>query len=237
LDGFRVYQSAVSKDEIDDNIQKTLIPVKFHINNIPFESLGINVETTKGLLSLPDRKDPLKVNWEDYHGEVIDLVKPVYEARNIELGCWIKANSQDELVTKWMAVRSIFESAGLQRLHIGVGTRPLVFDVYHPEKLEGENHWRSSGPYFRRFTLKLKEPLPVKRVLRVVGDSCTITLTSNKIVRISWGDGQATDNVYGIGQTVSHTYTESGTYYVLVQGNVEEITDFSTDATVIFNRL
>lgn len=237
LDGGKTYTEAITPEEIKENIQHTLQPVEFHINNINFRSLGVVVERLGGVLDMPARKDPLKVDWEDYHGEVVDLMKPVFDVREIELKCWMKAGSKDELASNWLQLRQIFEAPGTQRLQIDAGTKPLLFDVYHPGTLEVENKWRNTGPYFARFTLNLVEPIPVKRVLRVSGSSCSITLTSRKLLAISWGDGQTTMNVYGNGVTVSHSYSGGGPYYVLISGNIEEVTGFSTDAVIVWNRI
>ncbi|MCF2498408.1 LamG domain-containing protein [Dyadobacter chenhuakuii] len=237
LDGAKSYEQALTQEDINDHIQHTLEPVQFHINNINFQSLGIIVEHLDGILQMPDRKDPLTVDWEDYHGEVVDLMKPVFGVREIELRCWMKAASQDELVSKWLQLRQIFESPGTQRLQIDAGTKPLLFDVYHKERLEPSNKWRNVGPYFARFTLKLREPEPVKRVLKVSGSSVSITLTSRKLLSISWGDGQRTMNVYGNGVTVSHSYGGSVDRYVVISGNIEDITGFSTDAVIVWNKI
>lgn len=237
LDMARSYDTAITEEDINDTIQQEVIPVEFYVNNINFKSLGIVVEKLDGVLQMPQRKDPLRVDWEDYHGEVVDLMKPVLDVRNIELRCWMKAASQDELVSKWRTLCDILESPGTFRLQIDAGTKPLLFDVYHPEQLDTTVKWRKIGPYFHRFTLRLREPVPVKRVLKVTGSSVNISLTSRKILEISWGDGNKTMNVYGTGTSVSHTYASAGTYYVLINGNVEDITDFSTDAVVVWNRI
>lgn len=237
LDGGKTYNEAITQENINENIQHTLTPVEFHINNINLRSLGVIVEKLDGVLDMPNRKDPLKVDWPDYHGEVVDLMKPVYGVREIELRCWIKAASKDELVSKWLQIKNIFDAPGTQRLQIDAGTKPLLFDVYHPEALQVENKWRNSGPYFARFTLRLREPEPVKRVLKVSGSSCSITLTSRKLLSISWGDNTKTMNVYGNGVTVNHIYPLAGEYYVLVCGNIEDITAFSTDAVVVWGKI
>jgi len=237
LDGAKSYDVALTPEDIDDNIQQTLQPVEFHIENIAFDSLGIVVKRIDGVLEMPDMKDPLTVDWEDYHGEVVDLMKPVFGPREIELECWMKTSTQDELVSKWMQVRDIFMSAGTKRLRIDAGTKPLLFDVYHRERLDPSNKWRNAGPYFVRFTLKLREPEPVKRVLKVSGSSVSITLTSRKLLSISWGDGQKTMNVYGNGVTVGHSYAGGGDKYVVISGNIEDITGFSTDAVIVWSKI
>ena len=129
------------------------------------------------------------------------------------------------------------EQPGTIRLQVDAGTAPLLFDVYHRSQLEAATKWRNTGPYYVRFTLKLREPEPVKRVLKVTGNSVSITLTSRKMLSISWGDGQKDMNVYGDNITIPHSYSGSGVYYVLINGVVEDITGFSTTAAILYDRI
>jgi hypothetical protein len=236
LDGGKAYDYSITNEEIDENIQQTLQPVNFTVANINFKDFGVVVEKMDGVFNMPERKDPLTLNWDDYHGEVVDLIKPVFGVRQIELRCWIKGNSKDDFVSKWFDFKSHFEQSGPVRLKIEAGTKPLLFEVYHKEQLDLEKEKWRDGVNFGRFTLKLREPEPVKRVLKVNGSSCTISLTSQKLVSIYWGDGTRTMNVYGT-QTVSHNYPASGEYFVIVAGVIEDISSFSSDAALIWSRI
>lgn len=237
LDGGRSYPYAAPPTEIIDIIENTLEPVNIYYDSVNFSDLGVIVEKIDGPLDMPAKKDPLKVNWKDYHGEVIDLVKPVLDIRYIELKCWIKAHTQDELTSKVETLKSYLQQPGTQRLMLETGTKPLVYEVYHPGDLKVENKWRNAGPYFARFTLKFQEPEPVKRVLKVTGSSCSITLTSSKILSVYWGDGNRTMNVRGTAVTLNHTYSGAGPFYVIIAGNIEEVTAFSTDAAIVWNKI
>lgn len=236
LDGGKSYSTAVPPTEIIDIIQNELQPVEIHVNGVNFKSLGVIVEKIEGVLDMPERKDPLTFDWGDYHGEVVDLMKPVFGVREFQLRCWIKASSKEDLIQKWVTFKSYFEQPGTQRIQLDAGSKPLVFEAYHKDRLEIENKWRD-GVLFGRFTLKLREPEPVKRVLKVNGSSCTITVSSKKLLSVHWGDGSKTMNVYGSGKTVSHTYSGAGEYYVVVAGNIEDITSFSTDAAIVWGRI
>lgn len=237
LDGAKVYDYALTPEDIDDNINQTLQPVDFIINNINFKDLSLIVEEIDGILDMPQRKNPLTFDWEDYHGEIVDLTKPVLDVREIQLKCWMKALSQDELVSKWLQLRQILEAPGTQRLQINAGSKPLLYDVYHLDSLEAKNKWRNVGPYFVRFDLLFREPQPVKRVLKVTGSSVSITLTSKKLLSITWGDGTGTNNVYGTGVTVNKSYGSAADRYVVISGNIEDITGFTTDAIILHSRI
>jgi hypothetical protein len=236
LDGGKSYPEAIPPGDIIEIIQNTLQSVNFSVANINFKDFGIIVEKMEGVLNMPERKDPLTLNWDDYHGEVVDLIKPVFGVRQIDLRCWMKATSKDDLVSKWLQFKSYFEQSGPVRLKIEAGTKPLLFEVYHKEQLDLEKEKWRDGVNFGRFTLKLREPEPVKRVLKVNGSSCTINITTQKMVSIYWGDGSRTMNVYGT-RTLSHNYPGSGEYFVIVAGVIEDIASFSSDAAVVWNRI
>ena len=115
-----------------------------------------------------------------------------------------------------------------------------MYEVYLPDGTDIAKEWNDSK-MVGTFTLKLKEPEPVKRVLkhfRVNENSktVTITLTTQKLVNIYWGDGTTTQDVYGT-QTITHDYSENGEDYVIVTGVIEDITDFSTNAIIVWNKL
>ena len=91
------------------------------------------------------------------------------------------------------------------------------------------------------FSLKLKEPDPVKRVVRHQKISeatkvLNVTLTTNKAVTIHWGDGTKSEDVYGTNITVSHTYTNNGVYYAIISGVIEKISAFKTNGIVVWNK-
>ena len=71
--------------------------------------------------------------------------------------------------------------------------KPLIYEVYAKDAIEVDKTW-NDALMVGTFKLKLREPEPVKRVLKHirVGEStktCEITLTSTKYVNIYWGDG------------------------------------------------
>jgi hypothetical protein len=92
------------------------------------------------------------------------------------------------------------------------------------------------------FSLILKEPEPVKRVVRHQRISegtktLTITLTALKAVTIHWGDGTKDYDVFGNNITVSHNYSADGIFYAVIGGVIEDITDFSTSGILVWNKL
>lgn len=67
-----------------------------------------------------------------------------------------------------------------------------------------------------------------------------IALKTDKVVNVYWGNGTVTEDVYGDftgAKALKHTYAENGVYYVVIAGVIEEITDFSTNGIIVWNRL
>ena len=119
-------------------------------------------------------------------------------------------------------------------------TRPLVYEVYLPNAVAISKRWNDSL-MVGTFTLKLREPQPVKRVVRhqMTGSATatlSITLTSGKPLAIYWGDGTVSYDVDGEGVTVEHTYEQEGIYYAVITGVIEQITDFETNGIVVWNK-
>lgn len=120
-------------------------------------------------------------------------------------------------------------------------TKPLVYEVYSEDAIAIKKTWDDSL-MIGTFTLKLKEPSPVKKVLKFirVGEStqnCSIKITTTKLVDIYWGDGEVQTDIYGKDLVVNHTFKSNGDYYIIVAGCIDEIEKFETNAIVVWNKL
>jgi len=209
----------------------------YYLDGVSLATYGVYVSASDGLISRPKPKDPSSQTWPDYHGEVVDLTKRYYEKRRIQMDCFIKATSKEDYVTKMNTFLALFDASGTRRLMVVVGTAsPLVYEVYLAGEIDPKKKWHD-GSMVGTFKLELVESAPIKRVVKIIGTSLTITLTSTKLVDIYWGDGTVTRDVSGTSQAKSHTYSGSGTYYAIVAGNIDEISAFSTTGTVIWNKL
>jgi hypothetical protein len=184
------------------------------------------------------------VDWPDYHGEVVDLTGKRVEARTITLKGWMPAQNKTDFIQKWNDFVSIFDKDGTQRLMVDVHpTKPLVYEVYLEDELDTEKRW-SDEAMVGTFSIKLKEPDPVKRVIRQLVTSTSaesrnlrIQMTSQKAVSISWGDGTYSEDLNGE-IDITHQYPEgAATYYAIIGGVIEDITDFSTTGIVVWNKI
>jgi hypothetical protein len=94
------------------------------------------------------------------------------------------------------------------------------------------------------FKIKLIEPDPVKRVLKHTVTSnetrvCTIDILSLKYCNIYWGDGTVDMDVAGSDevQHITHTFDNTGEYFPIITGCIDEIQSFETNAIIVWNKL
>lgn len=185
------------------------------------------------------------IDWPDYHGKVVDLSNKRYEEREITLNCWCKASGKIDFVERMNRLYELLQADGTARLMISIHpTKPLLYEVYASDGVAPSKRWHDDK-MIGTFSLKLREPDPVKRVVRhqrinYASREVTIALKTDKVVTVYWGDGSVSEDIYGDytgTKTLKHTYAENGVYYVIVAGVVEEITDFSTNGIIVWNRL
>lgn len=209
--------------------------MNYTIDGHNLKEFGIYVSASKGVIDGLKLKTPKAFDWDGYHGQQVDLSAPRYDSREIELECWMDASGKTDLIQKANAFFALLSVPGTHRLMINTGDpKPLVYDVYWRDGISISKKWRV-GQIIGTFILKLVEPDPVKRVLKWTGmGMVSITVNSPKVLSISWGDGAKTANVSGE-QTITHYYTQSGTFYIIVAGVVTEISSFSTTAEEIWS--
>lgn len=244
LDELKVYNTALSNDQIAESLNN-VSQLEYYLNGVNFREMGIRVESSNGVTDLPKLKQAASVDWPDYHGKVVDLANKRYEEREITLNCWLKASGKIDFVERVNRLFDILREDGTARLMISIHpTKPLLYEVYAPDGIAFNKRWHDDK-MIGTFSLKLKEPDPVKRVVRHqrINDASrevSIALKTDKVVNVYWGDGSVTEDVYGdfIGaKALKHTYAENGVYYVVIAGVIEEITDFSTNSIIVWNRL
>jgi len=240
LDEVNVYNIALSQEEIS-RLLNSMAQLNYFIDGINFKEWDVIVSESNGVLDLPKLKTPTALDWPDYHGKVVDLTHKRLDVREIELKCWMKATGKMNFVTKLNSFLDMFQKDGTQRLTVDIHpTKPLLFEVYNDSGISISKKW-NDNLMIGTFTLKLVEPDPLKRVVRhqrisEATKTLTITLTSDKAVTIYWGDG-AKEEIYGTKISRSHQYNKDGIYYAIIAGVIEEITNFSTNGIVVWNKL
>jgi hypothetical protein len=172
----------------------------------------------------------------------VDLKHKFYEPREITLSCFVKAKDKNDFITKVSTFEQLFDKQGTQRLVIDIHPiKPLIYEVYCQDEISVAKKW-NDALMVGTFDLKLIEPEPVKRVLKHlrVGEStktCSITLSTLKLVNIFWGDGSVAYDVSGNHITISHNYAQNGDYFPVITGCIDEISSFTTNAIVVWNKL
>ncbi|NCU30987.1 hypothetical protein EOM57_04245 [Candidatus Saccharibacteria bacterium] len=215
--------------------------MNYYIDNIDIKTYGVYVSSSSGLISKPRPKRQSAMSWPGYNGEVVDLSVVVYEPRSIKLECFIKASNKEQFLAMAFTFLGLFDQPGTRRLMVDAGAaKPLVFEVYLDSAFDVEKAF-DTAHNTGTFTLNLKEPEPIKRVLRYevtdMAKVVNVTLTSAKLLNVYWGDGATTEDVSGTDKAISHTYTTNGLYYILITGSIDQITSLTTNAIVIWEKI
>lgn len=191
---------------------------------------GITISDSRGLFNFPGLKEPVKGEWPDEHGSIVDLTEPTYRERTIELDCWMKGTDAQDLISKINAFVAEITKAGLQQLMVQYDDeqeQPLIYMVYLDGEIDFEKEW-SQGEMTTQFTLVLIEPEPGKKIFWM--DACHGNMyayfnawTTEHKLNFYWGDGTTTKDVSGTSFDLKHDYDTEGVYWIVVTGRVELI--------------
>lgn len=208
--------------------------ITYTIDNTDFKSLGVWVRESTGVVDLPKPKAVKSHSWSEYHGSVVDLREVKLEERVINLDCFIKASSPEDFMSKLNAFQSLL-SGGFKRLQIDVTEdTTLIFDCYLSAAIAVKKKW-SEHDMAGEFSVRLTEPEPLKKVIRFDGTEFLIGFSTSDAVQIFYGDGTKSKDLWGE-VSIKYTYKEHRTRYITIHGNIDKITDLSTNGEVIWER-
>lgn len=241
LDDVKLYDIALTQEELlqassSDKQQS------YTLDGVDFREYGVFVSDSDGILNRPKLKQLASVSWDNYHGEDVDLNHKYYEAREITLSCFIKVQTKNDFIVQMSRFEQQFDKRGLHRLVIDVHPiKPLIYEVYCKDEISVSKKWNDEL-MVGTFKLKLIEPQPVKRVLKHIRISeatktCSINISTHKLVNIFWGDGSVDEDISGSNIAVSHKYKENGEYFPVITGCIDEIEAFQTNAIIVWNKL
>ena len=132
--------------------------IVYQFNGYNFKDFGVYVSLGKGLIGKPKRKKPNIFEYPDESGYVADLKNEIYEPRIIELFCFIKAATINDLIDNYNSFTSeLFSILETKQLQVNIGTKSLNFLVY-VENISDLDKIISDGMNVGTFTVKLIEP-------------------------------------------------------------------------------
>ena len=241
LDDVKFYNIALTQSDIITELSNSKTQA-YRLDDVDFKDYGVYVSDSEGITNRPKLKAMRSESWDNYHGESVDLQHKFYEPREITLSCFIKANSKNDFITKISEFEQQFDRAGTNRLVIDVHpVKPLIYEVYCKDEITVKKKW-NDALMVGTFNLKLIEPEPVKRILKHIRVSdatktCSITLTTQKLINIYWGDGLVDYDISGENLTIAHNYAKNGDYFPVVTGCIDEIPEFSTNAIIVWQKI
>lgn len=202
--------------------------VEYSINGRSFREYKVFVKESKGLLDKLKPKTRKSYDWAEQHGREVDLSAPRYEEREIELKCWIEGEGWQEMKRNFDALLYEFDRGGVVRLLVEFGGE-LVYDVYLSDGVELEKSFRE-GNIVGLFTLKMKEPKPVKKVLKLTGNNLELSFVSPDWVAV---------NIDGVGEDYKgivriERALKGVKHYITIAGNIENISNLETNAKIIW---
>ncbi|CAD0220288.1 phage tail domain-containing protein [Chryseobacterium sp. JV274] len=199
--------------------------LKWSINGRDFADFGINVQESKSVLDKLKPRERNSYTWAEYHGKQIDLSKPYYEAREMELQCWLKASDSNRLTENFNSFLSLFDTKSTKRFTIEpFGNKEYAYEVLLNGSAELIKEFRN-GEMYGSFTLKLLEPNPIKRVLKTTLDTFKLSYEIDSETEIFFGDGTKQTGRSNVSLTKDYSepsYENSGLSLVSVSGFNDE---------------
>ena len=207
--------------------------VRYSINGKYFKDYGVYISSSDGLFDALKRKKVNTYDWAEYHGSSPDLSAPKFEQREISLKGFVVGDNWVSMKFRFDTIISELQKAGTQRLLIEpFGMKPLPYEVYMEDSSPLEKTFKD-GEMVGVFSLKLIEPNPVKKVLRVNGSMLHLSYNSEFETEISYGNGEK-DIAYS---NASLSKVLPSGSIVVIAGNIENMSNLITDAEVLWERL
>ena len=164
--------------------------VLYSLNGYYFKDFGVIVSESKGLGDTLKRKKANTYEWAEYHGVSMDLSKPKFEPREIELDCFIIGDDWQVLFNNFnKLIRDEFSKSGTQRLLVQpMGFKALPYEVVMTDDVN-LNKKMKDGQMVATFTMKLTEPNPIKKILYFTGTTLDLSYDCPTQTEIFYGNG------------------------------------------------
>jgi hypothetical protein len=170
---------------------------------------GIETAKSKGELDPLAVKYPYKKNWDDEHGEDVDLTTTNYEARKITLDFVFRASTKQSFYDRVTLFFAFLTAPGIRTLKYADIARPYF--VYCPsgQELERLTKWNDTL-MAGKISMTFIEPKPVGKYFSTTNPltNASFTISTNGPVDIYWGDGTI-ETVDGTNVVCSHIYNSN----------------------------
>ncbi|WP_333661606.1 hypothetical protein [Chishuiella changwenlii] len=211
-----------------------MVAVVYLLDNIPFKNYNVLVSDSSGIFDKTKFKEGIKKDWSDEHGFDVDLQNRFKDSRTISISCFVYAKSLKEAIEKYNTFLNEIDKKGSKRISVIVDSLRMECQVFRDNSAETNLIYNDSDAV-ATFTLNLIENFPVKRILQSKSKTTTITISSNKVMVINWGDGVEQYTSSSI-QNYSHTYLNDNIYYPIIMGDLDTITQFQTNADILWSK-
>ncbi|WP_145953276.1 hypothetical protein [Chryseobacterium indologenes] len=195
--------------------------LKWSINGRDFADFGINVSDSKGVLDGLKPRERNSYTWAEYHGKQFDLSKPFYEAREMELQCWLRASDSNRITENFNSFLSLFDTKSTKRFTIEpFGNKEYAYEVLLNGPAELTKEFRD-GIMYGSFTLKMIEPNPIKKILKTDLDTFKLSYEIDSETEIFFGDGTKQTGRGNVSLTKDYStpsYENSGLSLISVSG-------------------
>lgn len=209
--------------------------VRYSVNGKVFKDYKVLVSSSDGIGDGLKRKKINTYDWAEYNGSSPDLSNPKFEAREIILKGFVIGVNWDQMILNFNTILTEFQKAGTQRLMIEpFAMKALVYEVYMSDSTPLNKAFRD-GKMVGTFTLKLTEPNPIKKVLYLAGTTLNLSYTSPNETEIFYGNG--TKDTVKSNASISGKILPTGNKYIIIAGNINEITNLTTNAVVLWGQL
>lgn len=209
--------------------------VRYSVNGNYFKDFGTYISSSEGLFDALKRKPVNTYDWAEYHGSSPDLSNPRFEQREITLKGFVTGSNWEVMKSNFDAIVSEFQKAGTQRLLIEpFGLKPLPYEVCMIDEVRLQKEFRN-GRMVGTFTLKLIEPNPIKKVLSFTATLLNLSYSSPTETEIFYGDG--TKDIVPGNASLSAKPLPAGQKYIIIAGNIDAITNLTTNATSLWAKL
>lgn len=182
-----------------------------------YTTYKVIVESVEGLDIIPKAKKRDSHDWQDESGvDISPTTALVYEPMSISLRCKLVESSYTTGVKKLNGLISVLSAVNHRILNSTFRGQlfPVLYDEVSDLKPIGG---LSRSEVVLSFTIKLTCPYPERRkgvATVTAGQTATVAHGTGKEFIVWWGDGTFSKGF----TTLTHTYTNAGTYTVLAAG-------------------